>query len=146
MFMSPRILNSDFGLYKYFEVISSLFRNSLISHVGVLYRFNIIRLNILVAILIAQFSKSFSLQYTEISILMKCRSVLTKIQLLLSVGLFAQNLNLTSNHSLLGGAVPVQPCGAHLDIICGGLYYPFQNNVVIHQFYFSNLWYCGERY
>jgi hypothetical protein len=40
--MSPQIINSDLGLYRYFNTASSLFRNSLISPEGALYIFNII--------------------------------------------------------------------------------------------------------
>jgi hypothetical protein len=35
--MSPQIINSDLGLYRYFNIASSLFRNSLISPEGALY-------------------------------------------------------------------------------------------------------------
>jgi hypothetical protein len=53
LFMSPQIINSDFGLYKYFKVASSLFINSLTSSEIVLYKLNIIRLDVLVTNLIA---------------------------------------------------------------------------------------------
>jgi hypothetical protein len=46
--MSPQIIYLDFWLYKYFKVTSSLFRDSLISPVGALYRLNIIRWDVLV--------------------------------------------------------------------------------------------------
>jgi hypothetical protein len=47
--MSPEIKNSDFGLYRYFKVASSLFLNSLKSAEGALYRLNTIKLHHLVS-------------------------------------------------------------------------------------------------
>jgi hypothetical protein len=78
MFMSPQIINSDFGLYRYFRVASSLFRDWIRSHEGALYKPNI-RLAILVSSWFAQISKFCSLQWWEILVFLKHRSFLTKI-------------------------------------------------------------------
>jgi hypothetical protein len=48
--MSPHITNSDFGLYKYFRVASSLSINWLKFAEGALYKANIFRLNIICVI------------------------------------------------------------------------------------------------
>jgi hypothetical protein len=48
MFMSLQIINSDFGLHRYFKVAASLLRNSVTCPEGALYKHNIIRLKVLV--------------------------------------------------------------------------------------------------
>jgi hypothetical protein len=62
MFITSKIKNSDFGLYKYFKVASNSLRNQLNSPDGALYKFNVIKLHALVSSLTAQISKSCSLQ------------------------------------------------------------------------------------
>jgi hypothetical protein len=47
--MSLQIMNSDFGLYRHLGIVSSLFRNSLISLEGALYKVNTFRLADLVS-------------------------------------------------------------------------------------------------
>jgi len=60
--MSPQIKNSDFGLYKYFRVASSLFIHWLKFAEGALYDSNILKLDDLVSISTAQTSKVCSAQ------------------------------------------------------------------------------------
>jgi hypothetical protein len=53
--MSPQIINSDFGLYSYFKVASSLLRNSLTSPEGALFMIKVIKLDVLVIIELHRF-------------------------------------------------------------------------------------------
>jgi hypothetical protein len=63
-----------------------------------------------------------------------------------SVCLSSKSWNLIGNHSLWATATPVQPCDAHLNILCEGLCCLFKKSVLIQHFCFSILWYSGERY
>jgi hypothetical protein len=70
--MSPQIKNSALGLYKCFKVSSSVLINCLKSLIDALYKLHIIYVDDLFSIsLMAQISKSFSLQLCEILILLK---------------------------------------------------------------------------
>jgi hypothetical protein len=60
--MSPEINNSDFGLYKYLRLASSLFINWLKFAAGALYEANILQLDDLVSSSVAQTSKVCSAQ------------------------------------------------------------------------------------
>jgi len=82
MFMSPQIKNYAVGFYRYFKAPSRFFINWLKSPVGALYKLNIINLDDLVSSLMAQISKSFFLQLCEILILLKYRSLQTKMHTL----------------------------------------------------------------
>jgi hypothetical protein len=55
--MSPQIKNSDFGLYKYFRVASSLSIKWLKFADGALYKANILKLDYLILSSVAQTSK-----------------------------------------------------------------------------------------
>jgi hypothetical protein len=77
--MSPHIKNLVVGLYKYFKVSSSFLRNLLKSPVGALDMLKTINLDAPVYSSPAQISKSFSLQFCKISILLTFRSLRIKI-------------------------------------------------------------------
>jgi hypothetical protein len=123
MFISPQIINPDFGLYRYFKVASSLLRNSLTFPEGALYKLNIIRWNILVTNRIAHISNSCALQrwdgrsagivrlrtkghgvgflfYSDENYQFYWNVALSqqKYTLISSVGLFGRNANPTGNH------------------------------------------------
>jgi len=69
--MRPQIKNSDFGLYKYFRVASSLFINWLKFAEGALYKVNILTPDDLISSATAQTSKVCSAQGSKVSILLR---------------------------------------------------------------------------
>jgi maltodextrin utilization protein YvdJ len=62
MYMFTQIKNSDFVLYRYFNVASHLFINCLKSPEGAMYKLSIIMFDVLVSSCTAQISKTCSLR------------------------------------------------------------------------------------
>ena len=79
LFISPQIKSSTFKFIHTFQSIIWFFINWLKSPVGTLYKLNIINVDYLVSTSTAQISKSFYLQLCEILILLKYKTLQTKI-------------------------------------------------------------------
>jgi hypothetical protein len=87
MFMSLQIINSDFGLHRYFKVSSSLLRYSLTSPVGALYRLNII--NVPYNESIFKIKKRIIRVFTSSGRLVLCCGLFKKLQIIFSPSIFS---------------------------------------------------------